>query len=58
LDGKLFSECLQGGVDSWGNFVLKSVAANQIPPQFILRTAPYGLISGLFLTDHQRWESQ
>jgi hypothetical protein len=34
------------------------VAANQIPQQFILRTAPYGLISGLFLTDHQRWESR
>ena len=58
LDGKLFTECLQGGVDSWGNFVLKTVAANQIPPQFPLRTAPYGLLSGLFLTDRQRWESQ
>ena len=58
LDAKLFSECLQGGVDSWGNFVLKTVAANQIPPQFPLRVAPYGLLSGLFLTDRQRWESQ
>jgi 4-amino-4-deoxy-L-arabinose transferase-like glycosyltransferase len=58
LDKKLFSECLQGGVDSWGNFVLKTVAANQIPPQFPLKVAPYGLLSGLFLTDRQRWESQ
>jgi len=58
LDGKLFTECLQGGVDSWGNFCLKTVAANQIPPQFPLRTAPYGLLSGLFLTDRQRWESE
>ena len=58
LDKKLFSECLQGGVDSWGNFVLKSVAANQIPPQFPLKVAPYGLLSGLYLTDRQRWESQ
>jgi 4-amino-4-deoxy-L-arabinose transferase-like glycosyltransferase len=58
LDAKLFSECLQGGVDSWGNFVLKTVAANQIPPQFPLRVAPYGLLSGLFLTDRQRWASQ
>ena len=58
LDAKLFSECLQGGVDSWGNFVLKSVAANQIPPQFPLRVAPYGLQSGLFLTDRQRWATQ
>jgi hypothetical protein len=55
LDAKLFTECLQGGVDSWGNFVLKTVAANQIPPQFPLRSAPYGLASGLFLTDRQRW---
>ncbi len=58
LDRNLFSECLQGGVDSWGNFVLKTVAANQIPPQFPLKVAPYGLLSGLFLTDRQRWESQ
>ena len=58
LDGKLFTECLQGGVDSWGNFCLKTVAANQIPPQFPLRTAPYGLLSGLFLTDRQRWQSE
>ncbi len=58
LDAKLFTECLQGGVDSWGNFVFKTVAANQIPPQFPLKTAPYGVLSGLFLTDHQRWETQ
>ena len=58
LDGKLFSECLQGGVASWGNFVLKSVAANDIPPGFPLRVAPTGLTTGLFLTDRQRWETQ
>jgi hypothetical protein len=58
LDGKLFTECLQGGVDSWGNFCLKTVAANQIPQQFPLKVAPYGLLSGLFLTDRQRWESE
>ncbi len=58
LDQKLFTECLQGGVDSWGNFVLKTVAANQIPPQFPLKVAPYGLLSGLFLTDRQRWETE
>lgn len=58
LDQKLFTECLQGGVDSWGNFVLKTVAANQIPPQFPLKVAPYGLLSGLFLTDRQRWEAE
>lgn len=58
LDAKLFTECLQGGVDSWGNFVLKTVAANQIPPQFPLKAAPYGLISGLFLTDRVRWSTE
>ncbi len=58
LDGKLFTECLQGGVDSWGNFCLKTVAANQIPPSFPLKVAPYGLLSGLFLTDRQRWDSE
>ncbi len=58
LDGKLFTECLQGGVDSWGNFCLKTVAANQIPTQFPLKVAPYGLLSGLFLTDRQRWPTE
>ena len=58
LNQKLYSECLQGGADSWGNFVLKSVTANQIPPQFPLKVAPAGLVSGIFLTDHQRWVSQ
>ena len=57
LDGKLFSECLQGGVDSWGNFVLKTVAANQLPPGFPLKNFPLeSLLSGLYLTDRQRWE--
>lgn len=58
LDAKLFTECLQGGVDSWPNFVLKTVTFNQIPPQFPLKAAPYGLGSGLVLADRQRWESQ
>ena len=58
LDGKLFTECLQGGVDSWGNFCLKTVAANQIPPTFPLKVAPFGLLSGLFLTDRQRWDAE
>jgi hypothetical protein len=58
LDGKLFTECLQGGVDSWGNFCLRTVAANQIPPHFPLKVAPYGLQSGLFLTDRQRWVAE
>ena len=56
LDGKLFSECLQGGVDSWGNFVYKTLAANQLPSGFPLQNFPYeSLLSGLFLADRQRW---
>jgi len=55
LNEKLFTDCLQGGVDSWGNFCLKTITANQIPEQFPLKVAPYGLLSGLFLTDRQRW---
>jgi hypothetical protein len=58
LDAKLCTECIQGGTDSWANFVLKSVVGNQIPDKFPLKVAPYGLISGLFLTDRQRWEAQ
>ena len=57
LDGKLFTECLQGGVDSWGNFVLKTVAANQLPPGFPLKNFPLEtLLSGLYLTDRERWK--
>ncbi len=58
LDAKLCSECLSGSPDSWENFVLQTVVGRQVPPQFPLKTAPYGLISGLFLTDHQRWEAE
>jgi hypothetical protein len=58
LDGKLFSDCLQGGVSSWGVFVLKSVTTREIPPGFPLRESPYGLSTGLVLTDRQRWETE
>lgn len=56
LDGKLFSECLQGGVDTWGNFTIKTVVANQLPSGFPLKNFPLEtLLSGLYLTDRQRW---
>lgn len=58
LNSKLFSECLQGGKDSWGKFVYQVIATSQIPPDFPLKAAPYGVVSGLFLTDHQRWQTQ
>ena len=56
LDGKLFSECLQGGVDSWGYFVYQVLAANSLPPNFPLKNFPQEtFISGIILTDRQRW---
>lgn len=56
LNGKLFTECMQGGVDSWPNFVFKTLAANELPSGFPLRNFPlHALNSGLFLTDRQRW---
>ena len=42
LDGKLFTECLQGGVDNWGNFAYKTVAFNQLPSNFPLVKFPAG----------------
>lgn len=58
LDARLFSECLHGARGSWVTFVYQSVTANKISPQFPLKHAAFGLSSGLFLTDKQRWESQ
>lgn len=56
LDGKLFSECLQGGDSSWGNFTLKTVIAHQLPEGFPLKNFPQEtLISGICLTDRIRW---
>lgn len=56
LDGKLETECLQGGVDSWYNFAYKTLAYEQLPDRFPLRNFPQGsLASGLFIADHQRW---
>lgn len=58
LDARLYTDCFRGGADSWGKFIFKIVAANEIPPQFPLKAAPYDVLTGLFLTDHQRWESE
>jgi hypothetical protein len=57
LNAKLFTECLQGGADSWPNFALKTVAGNTPPAAFPLKNAPY-MSSGLFLTDRVRWSTQ
>ena len=59
LDSRLVSECLQGGVESWGNFVFQVVTASDIPPGFPLHHAPTGFLPDrLFLTDQQRWETK
>jgi hypothetical protein len=56
LDGKLFSECLQGGVDSWAYFVYQVLASNSLPSNFPLKNFPQEtFISGIILTDRQRW---
>jgi hypothetical protein len=56
LDARFLSECVQGGVDNWGNFVYKTVAYNQLPAKFPLSKSPFeALRSGLFLSDRQRW---
>jgi 4-amino-4-deoxy-L-arabinose transferase-like glycosyltransferase len=57
MDGKLLSDCVRGGENSWGNFLFKALAQGQISSKFPLNHAPSGLASGLFLTDHQRWET-
>jgi hypothetical protein len=56
LDGKLFTECIQGSVGSWNNFVYKTVALNQLPNHFPLVNFPLETLnSGLFLSDRKRW---
>jgi hypothetical protein len=58
LDAKLLSDCVRGGENSWGNFLLKSMVQNQAPLKFPLMHTPTGsaaIPSGLFLTDRQRW---
>jgi hypothetical protein len=59
LNGKFMSECYQGGVDNWSNFAYRTVAYNQLPKNFPLRQfALDSFRSGLFITDHRRWESR
>ena len=58
MDDKLLSDCVRGGENSWGNFLLKALGQNQISPQFPLTHSPSGsaaIVSGLFLTDRVRW---
>ena len=57
-DARLISEGLQGGPDSWPNFALRTIVANQIPPKFPLKVAPTSLIGSIFLTDYRRWQTE
>ena len=59
MDDKLVSDCFRGGKASWGGFILAALTKNQIPTNFPLHHSPSGsaaLISGLFLTDAERWK--
>ncbi|HEY4414169.1 MAG TPA: glycosyltransferase family 39 protein [Verrucomicrobiae bacterium] len=58
LDARLFTDCIKGEKGSWPSFVYQTVVAKDIPSNFPLRQSPYGLSSGLFLTDKQRWKTQ
>ena len=54
----VLTDGLQGPKDSWGNFVYKSIVANQLPADFPLRNFPAEtLLSGMFLSDQPRWEA-
>lgn len=56
LNVRLFSDCLQGGPDSWSHLVLQAATSNKIPTGFPLRVFAYETLqSGMFLTDHKRW---
>ena len=58
MDAKLLSDCVRSGENSWGNFLLKAMAQNQISSKFPLTHAPSGsaaIASGLFLADRVRW---
>jgi hypothetical protein len=59
-DAKIITESLQGGQDNWKLFVLKTLILKEpLPADFPLKIAPAEiLMSGLFLTDRVRWETQ
>ena len=57
MDGKFLTDWMRGGELGWGDFVVRAVVQNQIPPKFPLRNAPSGFLpERLFLTDQNRWK--
>jgi hypothetical protein len=62
LDQKFLSDCIQGTIGGWGNFVyymVQPLGPPNVPVGFPLAVIPYQtLTSGLFLTDRVRWKTQ
>jgi hypothetical protein len=56
VDGRLLTDCVYTDENSWGRFAHRALLPNQLPQGFPLRHAPYGLVSGLFFTDRERWD--
>jgi hypothetical protein len=62
MDFRLITDCLHGAKNSWANFVLNIYEnpKQPVPLDFPLHFGPSGSarpISGLFLTDVERWKS-
>jgi len=56
LDNKLFTECVAGGVDTWGKFGLDVMVYHQVPPSFpLVNPLPDSMSYGIFLADRKRW---
>jgi len=59
MDGKLVTDFFSKGKDSWGSFVVNTLTQNKVPSNFPLHHSPAGsaaLMSGIFLTDAERWK--
>jgi hypothetical protein len=57
MDGKFLSDMARGNDDEWGHFVLKVGINKTIAAGFPLKT-PKNLVTGMFLTDRPRWQTQ
>jgi hypothetical protein len=58
VDGRLLSEMVAAGKNSWGVFVVETLLASKIPKTFPLKFAapgPFVPAGQLFITDSVRW---
>ena len=55
MNQKFFTQMARAGKHSWGHFILNAGLLKKFPKGFPL-TTPRVLDSGLFLTDHPRWQ--